>query len=83
MKSVLMQIMHLPAQAGVRYSLTHPHAYVDSDLAGFIDILRGCWHSEIEHLAYASSSSVYGANSKMPFSTHDNVDHPASLYASD
>ncbi|MEQ1530800.1 MAG: NAD-dependent epimerase [Methylococcales bacterium] len=75
------RVMHLAAQAGVRYSITNPRAYVDSNLVGFINILEGCRHNGIEHLAYASSSSVYGANTKMPFSVHDNVDHPVSLYA--
>jgi UDP-glucuronate 4-epimerase len=73
--------MHLAAQAGVRYSLTNPHAYIDSNIIGFMNILEGCRHNAIEHLAYASSSSVYGANTNMPFSIHDNVDHPVSLYA--
>ncbi len=75
------KVMHLAAQAGVRYSITNPHAYIDSNIIGFINILEGCRHNSVEHLAYASSSSVYGANTKMPFSTHDNVDHPVSLYA--
>lgn len=75
------KVMHLAAQAGVRYSITHPHAYIDSNIVGFINILEGCRHNAVEHLAYASSSSVYGANTKMPFSIHDNVDHPVSLYA--
>ncbi len=75
------QVVNLAAQAGVRYSITHPHAYVDSNLVGFINILEGCRHNGVEHLVYASSSSVYGANTKMPFSVHDNVDHPVSLYA--
>jgi UDP-glucuronate 4-epimerase len=75
------RVVHLAAQAGVRYSITNPHAYVDSNLAGFMNILEGCRHHRIEHLVYASSSSVYGANTKMPFSVHDNVDHPVSLYA--
>ncbi len=75
------RVMHLAAQAGVRYSLTHPHAYIDSNIVGFMNILEGCRHHGVEHLAYASSSSVYGANTKMPFSVHDNVDHPVSLYA--
>jgi UDP-glucuronate 4-epimerase len=75
------RVMHLAAQAGVRYSLTHPHAYVDANLVGFMTILEGCRHNGIEHLVYASSSSVYGANTRMPFSVHDNVDHPVSLYA--
>jgi UDP-glucuronate 4-epimerase len=74
-------VLHLAAQAGVRYSLTNPHAYVDSNLVGFMNVLEGCRHSEVGHLVYASSSSVYGANTKMPFSVHDNVDHPVSLYA--
>lgn len=74
-------VIHLAAQAGVRYSLTNPHAYVDSNLVGFTNILEGCRHAQVEHLVYASSSSVYGANTKMPFSVHDNVDHPLSLYA--
>lgn len=75
------KVMHLAAQAGVRYSITNPHAYIDSNIVGFINILEGCRHNAVEHLAYASSSSVYGANTKMPFSIHDNVDHPVSLYA--
>lgn len=75
------RVAHLAAQAGVRYSLTHPHAYVDSNLLGFVNILEGCRHYGAEHLVYASSSSVYGANTRMPFSVHDNVDHPVSLYA--
>jgi UDP-glucuronate 4-epimerase len=74
-------VVHLAAQAGVRYSLTNPHAYVDSNLVGFVNILEGCRHSKVAHLVYASSSSVYGANTTMPFSVHDNVDHPLSLYA--
>jgi len=74
-------VIHLAAQAGVRYSLENPHAYIDSNLVGFINILEGCRHHAIGHLVYASSSSVYGANVKMPFSVHDNVDHPVSLYA--
>lgn len=75
------RVIHLGAQAGVRYSLENPHAYVDSNLVGFVNILEGCRHHHIEHLSYASSSSVYGANKTMPFSVHDNVDHPLSLYA--
>lgn len=75
------RVIHLAAQAGVRYSLENPHVYVDSNLVGFLHILEGCRHHEIEHLVYASSSSVYGANTRMPFSVHDNVDHPVSLYA--
>lgn len=75
------RVIHLAAQAGVRYSITHPHAYIDSNIVGFMNILEGCRHNGIEHLVYASSSSVYGANTHMPFSVHDNVDHPVSLYA--
>lgn len=75
------RVVNLGAQAGVRYSLTNPHAYIDSNLVGFINILEGCRHHQVEHLVYASSSSVYGANTRMPFSIHDNVDHPVSLYA--
>lgn len=75
------KVVHLAAQAGVRYSLTNPHAYVDSNLTGFMNILEGCRHNAVEHLVYASSSSVYGANTNMPFSVHQNVDHPVSLYA--
>lgn len=74
-------VINLAAQAGVRYSLENPTAYIDSNLAGFTNILEGCRKHEIKHLIYASSSSVYGANTKMPFSVHDNVDHPVSLYA--
>lgn len=74
-------VIHLAAQAGVRYSLENPHAYVDANLQGFANILEGCRHSECRHLLYASSSSVYGANTKLPFSVHDSVDHPVSLYA--
>ena len=73
-------VVHLAAQAGVRYSLTDPQAYVDGNLAGFVNVLEGCRHNGCRHLLYASSSSVYGANTHMPFSTHDNVDHPLSLY---
>ncbi len=75
------QVINLAAQAGVRYSLENPKAYVDSNLCGFLNILEGCRHNRVEHLIYASSSSVYGLNTKMPFSVHDNVDHPLSLYA--
>ena len=75
------RVINLAAQAGVRYSLKNPHAYVDSNLIGFVNILEGCRHHNVEHLVYASSSSVYGANTRMPFSVHDNVDHPVSLYA--
>jgi UDP-glucuronate 4-epimerase len=74
------QVVHLAAQAGVRYSLIDPHAYIDSNLVGFTNILEGCRHNGCRHLLYASSSSVYGSNTQMPFSTHDNVDHPLSLY---
>ena len=74
-------VIHLAAQAGVRYSLTNPHAYVQSNLVGFMNILEGCRHNAVRHLVYASSSSVYGGNTRMPFSVHDNVDHPVSLYA--
>ena len=75
------RVVHLAAQAGVRYSLANPFAYVDSNLAGFTTILEGCRRGGVEHLVYASSSSVYGANTRMPFSVHHNVDHPVSLYA--
>lgn len=74
-------VVNLAAQAGVRYSLTNPHAYLESNLHGFLNILEACRHNKVKHLVYASSSSVYGANRKMPFSVHDNVDHPISLYA--
>jgi UDP-glucuronate 4-epimerase len=74
-------VVHLAAQAGVRYSLQHPHAYLDSNLSGFLNILEGCRHRSTRHLVFASSSSVYGSNKRMPFSIHDNVDHPISLYA--
>ncbi len=74
-------VIHLAAQAGVRYSITHPHAYVDANLVGFMNILECCRHQQVEHLTYASSSSVYGANRKVPFSVDDRVDHPISLYA--
>jgi UDP-glucuronate 4-epimerase len=74
-------VVNLAAQAGVRYSLTNPHAYADSNLLGFVNILEGCRHSGVGHLVFASSSSVYGGNTRMPFSVHDNVDHPVSLYA--
>ncbi|MGI9212934.1 MAG: NAD-dependent epimerase [Methylococcaceae bacterium] len=75
------RVVNLAAQAGVRYSLTNPHAYIESNLLGFCNVLESCRHHKIEHLVYASSSSVYGANTAMPFSVHDNVDHPVSLYA--
>lgn len=74
------RVVNLAAQAGVRYSIENAHAYVDSNLVGFVNVLEGCRHNRVEHLVYASSSSVYGANTKMPFSVHDNVDHPLSLY---
>ena len=75
------RVVNLAAQAGVRYSLENPHAYIDANIVGFTNILEGCRHNGVEHLVYASSSSVYGANESMPFSVHDNVDHPVSLYA--
>jgi UDP-glucuronate 4-epimerase len=75
------RVVHLAAQAGVRYSLTHPDAYIDSNLAGFGNVLEACRHGAVEHLVYASSSSVYGGNARLPFSEHDGVDHPISLYA--
>jgi len=75
------RVVHLAAQAGVRYSIENPHAYVDSNIAGFMNVLEGCRHNGVEHLVYASSSSVYGGNTRMPFSEHDNIDHPISLYA--
>jgi UDP-glucuronate 4-epimerase len=74
-------VVNLAAQAGVRYSLTHPHAYIDSNIVGFVNILECCRHHKVKHLVFASSSSVYGANTHMPFSIHHNVDHPVSLYA--
>jgi len=74
-------VVNMAAQAGVRYSLINPYTYIDSNINGFINILEGCRHHEVKHLVYASSSSVYGANTKMPFSVHHNVDHPISLYA--
>jgi len=74
-------VMHLAAQAGVRYSITNPYAYIDANLSGFANILEGCRHNGVGHLVFASSSSVYGANTKLPFSENDNVDHPVSLYA--
>ncbi len=86
MKAVFAQhapegVVHLAAQAGVRYSLQNPHAYVESNLVGFVNMLECCRHGSVRHLVYASSSSVYGANTLMPFSVHHNVDHPVSLYA--
>ena len=75
------RVVNLAAQAGVRHSLQNPHAYVDSNLVGFVNILEGCRHHGVKHLVYASSSSIYGGNERLPFSEHDNVDHPVSLYA--
>ena len=75
------RVIHLAAQAGVRYSLQNPHAYVDSNIVGFMNILEGCRHTQVQHLAYASSSSVYGGNTRMPFAERDSVDHPVSMYA--
>ena len=77
----IARVIHLAAQAGVRYSLINPHSYVQSNLVGFVNILEACRHHPVEHLVYASSSSVYGGNEKMPFSESDQVDHPVSLYA--
>ena len=74
-------VANLAAHPGVRYSIENPHAYIDSNIQGFLNVLEGCRHNGVEHLIYASSSSVYGANTKLPFATHDNVDHPISLYA--
>ncbi len=74
-------VVNLAAQAGVRYSIDNPHAYVDSNIVGFVNLLESCRHNDVKHLVFASSSSVYGANTKMPFSVHNNVDHPVSLYA--
>lgn len=74
-------VINLAAQAGVRYSLENPHAYIDSNIVGFMNILEACRHSKVNQLIYASSSSVYGANTSLPFSTSDNIDHPLSLYA--
>jgi UDP-glucuronate 4-epimerase len=75
------RVIHLAAQAGVRYSLVNPHAYTDSNVTGFVNVLEGCRHNAVEHLVYASTSSVYGMNTRQPFSEHQNVDHPVSLYA--
>ena len=75
------RVIHLAAQAGVRYSLVNPQAYIDSNVVGFMNVLEGCRHSKVQHLAYASSSSVYGGNTLMPFSEHHNIDHPVSMYA--
>ena len=77
----IKRVVHLAAQAGVRYSLVNPHAYTTSNIEGFLNILEGCRHHQAEHLVYASTSSVYGGHTHMPFSVHDNVDHPVSLYA--
>jgi UDP-glucuronate 4-epimerase len=74
-------VVNLAAQAGVRYSLENPNAYIDTNVVGFMHVLEGCRHNDVKHLVYASSSSVYGSNTKMPFSVHDNVDHPVSIYA--
>ncbi|PSJ50988.1 NAD-dependent epimerase [Kumtagia ephedrae] len=75
------RVIHLGAQPGVRYGIDHPHAYADSNLVGFLNVLEGCRHAGVEHLVFASSSSVYGANARLPYSVRDNVDHPLSLYA--
>jgi UDP-glucuronate 4-epimerase len=75
------RVIHLAAQAGVRYSLKNPHAYIESNVVGFMNIIEACRQNKVEHLTFASSSSVYGANTRMPFSVHDNVDHPLSMYA--
>ena len=80
-KEQFNRVIHLAAQAGVRYSIENPHAYIDSNITGTMTILEGCRHHKVEHLVYASSSSVYGMNSKLPFATSDSVDHPVSLYA--
>ncbi|TAJ34589.1 MAG: NAD-dependent epimerase [Nitrospirae bacterium] len=77
----IYKVVHLAAQAGVRYSLVNPQAYIDSNIVGFLHILEGCRHAHVQHLVFASSSSVYGGNTRMPLSVHDNVDHPISLYA--
>jgi UDP-glucuronate 4-epimerase len=76
------RVIHLAAQAGVRYSLSHPHAYIDSNLTGTVNVLEGCRHTGVQHLVFASTSSVYGMNTNMPFSPHRGVDHPLSMYAS-
>lgn len=80
-KEQFQRVINLAAQPGVRYSLKNPHAYIQSNIVGFTNVLEGCRHNKVEHLVFASSSSVYGANTAMPFSTHQNVDHPVSLYA--
>ena len=74
------KVVHLAAQAGVRYSIENPHAYIHSNIVGTLNVLEGCRHNDVKHLVYASSSSVYGANTAMPFSVHQNVDHPLALY---
>ena len=79
--SAIARVVHLAAQAGVRYSVENPHAYADSNLTGTLHVLEGCRHHKVNHLVFASTSSVYGANTKMPFSVHQNVDHPLSFYA--
>ncbi|MCK6371135.1 MAG: GDP-mannose 4,6-dehydratase, partial [Gammaproteobacteria bacterium] len=76
----VQRVVHLAAQAGVRYSLVNPHAYIDSNLVGTFHLLEGCRETRVEHLVYASTSSVYGANTRMPFSVHQPADHPISLY---
>src|SRR5918995_1233780 len=80
-RSAIGRVVHLGAQAGVRYSVENPHAYADSNLAGTLHVLEGCRHHRVEHLIFASTSSVYGANTKMPFSVHQGADHPLSFYA--
>ena len=75
------RVVHLAAQAGVRYSIENPHVYIQTNIVGFTNILEGCRHNGVKHLVYASSSSVYGSNTNMPLSVHDNIDHPISLYA--
>lgn len=80
-KRNLRWLSNLAAQAGVRYSIENPRAYIDSNIVGFMNILEGCRHYDVKHLIYASSSSVYGANTNKPFKTTDNIDHPLSLYA--
>jgi len=75
------RVVHLAAQAGVRHSIEHPHAYIDSNITGFLHVIEGCRRTDVEHLVYASTSSVYGANTNMPFSVHQSVDHPLTLYA--
>jgi UDP-glucuronate 4-epimerase len=79
--SSIRSVVHLAAQAGVRYSLVNPYAYIEANITGFLNVLENCRHAEVQHLVFASSSSVYGGNTRLPFSVHDNVDHPVSLYA--